>query len=165
MCYFYRNMPNNARQLVRDFLKLDLTQQRDIFFQDQLAWGTIENDKNAHKPILIVNQAVLDAAPDELLEEIETMTAVGDNAASVRGSLAQRQSILQSFSHRQDRMECATVRGDADPLAGGGAARERGGENSQQLNNLLWETASVGGVSKIPKTRAQTSRNIIKASQ
>jgi hypothetical protein len=48
----------------------------------------------------------------------------------------------------QDKLERATVRS--------------GTSENAQLQNLLWETASVGGASKIPKKKASASRNIIK---
>jgi hypothetical protein len=135
-------MPNEARQAVREFLKLDLSQPKDIVFQDVMTWITIENDKSGHKPILIVNQAVLDSAPEELMDEIETMSKA-DGTGRTNHALTNNKATLQ------DRLERATVRS--------------GVSENPQLQNLLWETASVGGVSKIPKHKAQTSRNVIKS--
>ncbi len=150
VCIYYRNMPNNARQEIRDFLKFDLTQQKDIFFQDQLAWGTIENEKN-NKPILIVNQSVLDNAPDELMEEIETMSRAGGATGNGgRGTIGggNASAAANANANLQDKLERATVRS--------------GQSENAQLQNLLWETASMGGASKLPKKKASASRSIIK---
>ena len=135
VCFHYRNMPANARTAIRQFLNFDMSQQKDIFFQDQLAWGTIEMH-NAQVPILIVNQAILDNVPDELMDEIETLTQKGGNTGN-------SQSIRQSMSFM-------SRNSTADKLDRQSVRSGQRGENAV-LNDLIWETASQGGVSKISK--------------
>ncbi len=71
VCVNYRNMPSNARQVIRQFLNFDMSQAKDIFFQDQLAWGVIEQQDNKSKPILGVQQSVLNTVPDSMKGELE----------------------------------------------------------------------------------------------
>lgn len=138
----YRNMPSNARQVIRQFLNFDMSQAKDIFFQDQLAWGVIEQQDNKSKPILVVQQSVLNTVPDSMKGELEeTLSAVDGQRGGSRAHGAGK-SKGNKFS------DTISVRS--------------GGEDSSQLHNLLWETASMGGTSKIHKKKAQQSRAILK---
>lgn len=134
-------MPSDARVAIRQFLNFDMSQQKDIFFQDQLAWGTIEM-QSGHVPILIVNQSVLDNVPDELMDEIETMTQKGGPNKS-----RQSASFIPRNSDKFDRQ----------------SVRSGKGENAI-LNDLIWETASQGGASKVSKRVGEkASRTVLLA--
>jgi hypothetical protein len=164
VCYYYKNFPNAARQEIREFLKFDMSQPNDIFFQDQLAWGTIESNKKTHTPVLIIQQSVLDNMSPELQDEIETMTAVdAKETGSVlggggggAGSAVRRGSVRPGGGPKK----AGSVH---NGLTGLGRVEEDGGERSNHLQSLIWETASVGGVSKIPKQdAAKLSRSAYK---
>lgn len=132
-------MPSNARQAVRQFLNFDMSQSKDIFFQDQLAWGVIEQaGSSSSRPMLIVQQSVLNTVSDTMKEELgETMSAI-DGQGGAKGRA------------KSSRLTAADVRSI------------QSGEDTSQLHNLLWETASMGGTSRIPKKKAQQSRTILK---
>lgn len=144
LCVHYRNMPANARQVIRQFLNFDMSQSKDIFFQDQLAWGVIEQqDANASRPMLIVQQSVLNTVSDTMKGELEeTMSAIDG-----QGQKTNNKGKAPASSRRTP-SDLMSVRS--------------GGEDTSQLHNLLWETASMGGTSKIHKKKAQQSRVILK---
>lgn len=141
----YRNMPSNARQAVRQFLNFDMSQSKDIFFQDQLAWGVIEQaGSSSGRPMLIVQQSVLNTVSDTMKEELgETMSNVDGHGGGGEAKAARAKSSRLTAS-------------DARSIRSGA------GEDASQLHNLLWETASMGGTSRIPKKKAQQSRTILK---
>lgn len=143
VCVNYRHMSANARALVRAFLKFEMTESKDIYFQDQLAWGTIEQEE-VSRPVLLVQRAVLDNVGDDLQDELlETLSAVGGNINQNIASIMKRKSELRGIR------DTASQYGETN----------YGGE---QLQNLLWETASLGGASKLPKNKALQSRSIVK---
>lgn len=163
LCYYYKNFPTAARQEIREFLKFDMAQPNDIFFQDQLAWGTIESNKKNHTPILIIQQSVLDNMSPELQDEIETMTAVdAKETGSVLGGGA------AAAAARKGSVRPGGGPKKAGSVHNGFAAMGRGDDDgmtdrSNHLQSLIWETASVGGVSKIPKQdAAKLSRSAYK---
>lgn len=59
VCFFYRDMPAPAREAVRLFLHFDLKASKDAFVHDQLAWGTIEPNKEADAPIMILRKSTV----------------------------------------------------------------------------------------------------------
>lgn len=146
VCVHYRNMPSNARQAVRQFLNFDMSQSKDIFFQDQLAWGVIEQaESSSGRPMLIVQQSVLNTVSDTMKEELgETMSAVDG-----QGGAAGAKAAARAKASRLTPSDARSIRSGA-------------GEDTSQLHNLLWETASMGGTSRIPKKKAQQSRTILK---
>jgi Tfp pilus assembly protein PilP len=80
ICYNYRHFPPSAKQLVRDFLHFDMSVQKDIFVQDQLAWGLIEAPRGP-PPMLIMQQSALQG------EGVEGLLAhIDDNCSSVESS-------------------------------------------------------------------------------
>jgi len=160
VCYYYKNFPSLARQEIRDFFKFDMSQPNDIFFQDQLAWGTVQHNQKTHAPVLIIQQSVLDTMSPEMQDEIETMTAVdmkehNNTGGSVFGSGGGGGSARKSPNN--------TRRTSSVMNGGGNGAKhnrplqsidERSERSNNHLQSLIWETASVGGVSKIPKQQA-----------
>ena len=138
VCFHYRNMPSNARTLLRQFLNFDMTRPKDIFIQDQLTWGTIEMLDSHEKmgPVLIVQRAALNSMPDQFLDELETIT----NPDPASG----RSAVVNSKASR---------RGSA--IAGA---------SNSHLQDLIWESASQGGNSKLHSTKAAASRKVIKLS-
>lgn len=135
-------MPAEARALVRSFLKFEMTESKDIFFQDQLAWGTIEQEE-VNRPVLLVQRAVLDTVGDDVKDELEeTLSGVG--GAQTKAAMIKRKSQMRGIS-------------DTSSQYGG-----NGNGGSEQLQNLLWETASQGGTSKLHKNKALQSRSIVK---
>jgi hypothetical protein len=145
VCVNYRNMPSNARHIIRQFLNFDMSQAKDIFFQDQLAWGVIEQQDSTTKPILVVQQSVLNSVSDTMRGELE------ETLSAVDGKRGPRPSLRTTKNQKQGK--------PSDVMS----VRSRG-EDSSQLHNLLWETASMGGTSKIHKKKAQQSRIILKIS-
>lgn len=142
VCVNYRNMPSNARQIIRQFLNFDMSQAKDIFFQDQLAWGVIEQQDSNTKPILVVQKSVFNTVSNTMKEELEdTLSAVDGN--------------------RGPRLTAGTGKQKQGKMSDAMSVRS-GGEETSQLHNLLWETASMGGTSKIHKKKAQQSRVILK---
>jgi hypothetical protein len=135
-------MPSNARQIIRQFLNFDMSQAKDIFFQDQLAWGVIEQQDSNTKPILVVQKSVFNTVSNTMKEELEdTLSAVDGN--------------------RGPRLTAGTGKQKQGKMSDAMSVRS-GGEETSQLHNLLWETASMGGTSKIHKKKAQQSRVILK---
>jgi len=129
--------------MVRSFLKFEMTESKDIFFQDQLAWGTIEHEE-VNRPVLLVQRAVLDTVSDDVKDELEeTLSAVG--GVQTKAAIIRRKSQMRGISDTASQY--------------GGDGHGRG---SEQLQNLLWETASAGGTSKLPKNKALQSRSIVK---
>lgn len=144
-------MPSAARQVVRQFLHFDMSQARDIFFQDQLAWGTIERAENQSRPMLLVQKSVLNTVSEEMKMELgETLSNV-DGASGSQRSLSPKRGTMTKRRSLALGRETSSV---LDP-------KERE-EGQSQLHNLLWETASMGGTSKISKKKANQSRAILK---
>jgi hypothetical protein len=67
VCYFYRDMPASAREAVRGFINFDMKVNKDIFVHDQLAWGTIEPNKE-DGPVLIVRKSTVVNLHDSALD-------------------------------------------------------------------------------------------------
>jgi hypothetical protein len=67
VCYFYRDMPAPAREAVRGFINFDMKVNKDIFVHDQLAWGTIEPNKE-DGPVLIVRKSTVVNLHDSALD-------------------------------------------------------------------------------------------------
>lgn len=145
VCVHYRNMPANARQAVRQFLNFDMSQAKDIFFQDQLAWGVIEQQDGNARPMLIVQQSVLNTVSDSMKGDLEeTLSAVDGQQRGTRSTVG------------------GAARAKSTKLNSDAMSVRSGAEENSQLHNLLWETASMGGTSKIHKKKASQSRAILK---
>ena len=67
---------------MRDFLNFDMTRAKDIFMQDQLAWGLIEAPRSSGA-VLIVQKSALDNVGDEFLSQLDG--ASGGDAGSAKG--------------------------------------------------------------------------------
>ena len=150
LCYNYKNMPASARALIRQFMKFDMSRPLDIFFQDQLAWGTIEVNQKRTTPVIVLQQNILSSVPEEVLDEFETMSQADSTskAAISRKVLtnALPPSARKADALQETRTECSF--------------RSNNGPNSE-LQNLIWETASQGGVSKKPLTEVKAIRQPI----
>lgn len=149
LCYNYKNMPASARSLIRQFLKFDMSRPLDIFFQDQLAWGTIEVSQKRTTPVIVLQQNILSSVPEEVMDEFETMSQA-DSASKAAISKKVLTNALPPPNKRLDVQETRTER----------SFRSNNGPNSE-LQNLIWETASQGGVSKKPLTEVKAIRQPI----
>jgi hypothetical protein len=149
LCYNYKNMPASARSLIRQFLKFDMSRPLDIFFQDQLAWGTIEVNQKRTTPVIVLQQNILSSVPEEVMDEFETMSQA-DSASKAAISKKVLTNALPPQNKRLDVQETRTER----------SFRSNNGPNSE-LQNLIWETASQGGVSKKPLTEVKAIRQPI----
>eukprot|EP00600_Ochromonadales_sp_CCMP1393_P008993 CAMPEP_0174965524 /NCGR_PEP_ID=MMETSP0004_2-20121128/6480_1 /TAXON_ID=420556 /ORGANISM="Ochromonas sp., Strain CCMP1393" /LENGTH=497 /DNA_ID=CAMNT_0016214363 /DNA_START=227 /DNA_END=1720 /DNA_ORIENTATION=- len=83
VCYYYRDMPLNARTAVIQFLNFDLKANKDVLMQDQLKWGRIEQQKS-HEPILIVQKSGLVHLHDGYLNELESISNADSSGRSTR---------------------------------------------------------------------------------
>lgn len=146
VAYNYKNMPASARTLVRQFLNFDMSRLADIFFQDQLAWGTIDLGVKRNTPIIVVQQNILNSVPEEVLDEFETMSQA-DSAS--RLSVSKK---LAAAGINSDAKSVVSLRSNGPP---------RVGNQNSELQNLIWETASQGGASKIPVREARGSRTTV----
>jgi hypothetical protein len=148
-----------ARQAVRQFLNFDMTEPKDIFFQDQLAWGVIESTETS-RPMLFVQRSILNTMSDDVKEELEETVSALDGEIDVR-KIAKPRTQSIKFSDTRSVIEGGSTGGGS---GGGGmmAIRGTGNNKEDKLQNLLWETASMGGTSKLHKTKASQSRSILK---
>ena len=142
VCVNYKNMPAAARLLIRTFLKFDSNRAADAFFRDQLEWGTVDTNQRKAGPMIVLQQHVLDAVPEDILDEIEAMSVI-DGGGSMMPSNHERLEVRSERSSQQSR-------------TGGG-----GHLGNSELQNLIWETASQGGISKVPIQDAKGSRTVI----
>jgi hypothetical protein len=160
LCYNYKHMPASARQLIRQFVKFDMSRATDIFFQDQLAWGTIEIAQKRSSPVIILQQNILNSVPDEVLEEFESMSQAESKTGKQQQQQQQRPSIGGGRSGRNgyDISDSRTVHiSDSRSVRSGMI-----GNQHSELQNLIWETASQGGMSKIPIQHLKSSREVIR---
>lgn len=178
-------MPSDARQAVRHFLNFEMSQAKDIFFQDQLAWGIIERNETNARPMLLVQRSVLNTVSDSMKSDLEeTLSAVdghnnSNGSNSPKGprrptSLPSTSVIASSSSGSGNGIQRSIQKGTSKAPATRGSvfrfptsrldetSSEVGDDKDSQLHNLLWETASMGGTSKIHKKKAQQSRTILK---
>jgi hypothetical protein len=160
ICYNYKHMPASARQLIRQFLKFDMSRATDIFFQDQLAWGTIEIAQKRSSPVIILQQNILNSVPDEVLEEFESMSQAESKVSAQTKPTANKQPLGGGRHGRNgyDISDSRTVHiSDSRSVRSGMA-----GNQNSELQNLIWETASQGGMSKIPIQHIKSSRDVIR---
>jgi hypothetical protein len=76
ICIHYRTMPAAAKAAVRTFLNFDMSRQKDIFVQDQLAWGAIDAPVSGagQASVLIVQRGALDSMSEDFVNQLETMS-------------------------------------------------------------------------------------------
>jgi hypothetical protein len=76
ICMQYRHMPPAAKTAVRTFLNFDMSRQKDIFVQDQLAWGAIDAPSSGagQASVLIVQRSALDSMSEDMVNQLETMS-------------------------------------------------------------------------------------------
>jgi hypothetical protein len=76
ICMQYRHMPAAAKAAVRTFLNFDMSRQKDIFVQDQLAWGAIDAPSSGagQASVLIVQRSALDSMSEDMVNQLETMS-------------------------------------------------------------------------------------------
>ncbi len=115
----YRSMPAPAKTAVRQFLNFDMSRPKDIFVQDQLTWGTIDRP-SADTSVLIVQRSALETMPEGFLDQVEVMSASRDSPMAKQSS--------------SGRLATGSVRDDSGSVQG-----------SANVQNLIWETASMGG--------------------
>lgn len=148
VCYNYKNMPAAARLLVRNFLKLDANRATDAFFQDQLAWGVIEINAGRSGPVIVLQQNILDSVPEDVMDEIEAMSQADSKVDATKIA----PYIQQQHGGKPEISDSRTERSHRSQTGGG----------NSELQNLIWETASQGGVSKLPINQAKSSRTVIR---
>lgn len=93
ICFYYRDMPAQARLAIRNFLNLDMSNAKHIFIQDQLAWGLIETHAGARRvstgnsgsSVLILQKNALQNLHSGLLNEIDSISQSGSIHSSNRG--------------------------------------------------------------------------------
>ncbi len=84
ICMQYRHMPPAAKTAVRTFLNFDMSRQKDIFVQDQLAWGAIDAPSSGagQASVLIVQRSALDTMPEGFASQMETMSSKDGKGAA-----------------------------------------------------------------------------------
>jgi hypothetical protein len=77
-------MPPAAKTAVRTFLNFDMSRQKDIFVQDQLAWGAIDAPSSGagQASVLIVQRSALDTMPEGFASQMETMSSKDGKGAA-----------------------------------------------------------------------------------
>jgi hypothetical protein len=151
LCYNYKNMPASARTLIRQFLHFDMSKPLDIFFQDQLAWGTIEITQKRTTPMIVLQQNILSSVPEDVKDEINDNMSQAD---SFRGGVSKKVETSNKFQSKQQKEYISDSRSVM-------SSSRRDNNQNTDLQNLIWETASQGGKSKLPMQEARASRTVI----
>lgn len=106
VCYYYRDMPAPARELIRTFLNFDMHNTKDIFVHDQLAWGIIEGQK-VDAPILIVRKSSI----IQLHDSAKDLPALGESSSanSTRINLKDGMQLTLPLSQHSGKTTKSTV--------------------------------------------------------
>jgi hypothetical protein len=154
LCYNYKNMPASARTLIRQFLHFDMSKPLDIFYQDQLAWGTIENTQKSTTPMIVLQQNILSSVPEDVKDEInDNMSQADSFRGGGGGGVSKKVETSNKFQPKQKEYI-------SDTRSVMSSSRRDNNQNTD-LQNLIWETASQGGKSKLPIREASASRTVI----
>lgn len=130
VCYYYRHMPATARLLIRQFLNFDMSAEKDILVQDQLAWGVIEVN-NHEAPVLIIQKSAIDSmggndALMDTMSEYSSDLRADKNNSNGRKSFSRRASA-KSMGSRKSSRDISYDENDSE----------------DRLQNAIWETAST----------------------
>lgn len=136
----YKDMPVEGRNAVKDFLCLDLTNKKDLYIQDQLLWGTVEKIENS-KNFLFLHKNI-----EENLEKNSEKNKFASNAeiSSVllaTGVLNNTNTAENIATKTPKNIETNSVR-----------------SNNSDSGSLVWETASLGGTSKMQNNKPLAPR-------
>eukprot|EP01039_Chlorochromonas_danica_P001124 gene1124-1228_t len=153
VCANYRNMPSQARQEVRTFLNLDMEKKKDQFFQDQLVWGTLETNGGGTVSLAYLNRQ--DDQPQLYSNSSPSYSYGGRPSSASFSSSSAPQLIALKSAIESSESRPLDVQSERNGLPGIAPS----GKN-QPLDGLIWETASQGGLSRVPKKFANKAARV-----
>lgn len=135
----YKDMPTEAKKLIRDFLHLDMTNKKDIYIEDQLMWGFVEKVENSKNIIFLhknieenfANNNEINYKKSEDISSVLIATGVLDNKLTKKSTI-----------NAKEQLETNSVR-----------------SNNSDSGSLVWETASLGGTSKLQNNKPLIPRH------
>lgn len=139
-------MPAQAKAVVREFLNFDMSKPKDIYVQDQLAWGTIELQSGSSDAastgasiVLVVPRSVAGSLNGGSVKDKASVSGAnraagnaavaGASSASVSGAARARQSLYAASDAGGPR---ATLHGRLSML----------GPPTDDGRGLMWEVQS-----------------------
>lgn len=134
ICTYYRYMPAAAKNAVRSFLNFDLSRPKDIYIQDQLAWGTVDGPPGGGpggSSVLIMQRSALETLPaGDVLEVMSALDGAGGGAT------------VSATPSRSDDRRASISGANYRPLPSSTPLRASMSFGASDLHNARWETSS-----------------------
>lgn len=136
----YKDMPNEARQLIKEFLHLDMTNKKDIYIQDQMMWGFVEKVENSRN-FLFLHKNIEDNLADKSNKNFHKSEEIS-SVLLATGVLDNTNTATNKANPNTKDIETNSVR-----------------SNNSDSGSLVWETASLGGSSKLQNNKPLIPRH------